>query len=72
MALATIPFRLNSEITIVIVRMLRITSSESRSLMSHTSTCLPPLMNGTLFSFSAWRVSLTPMKPSTAAKPYFR
>ena len=45
------------------------TLSESPVLISTTGTGSPSLMNGTLFSCSAWRMSLTPMKPRIAARP---
>jgi hypothetical protein len=47
----------------------RMTLSESPVLISTTGTGSPSLMNGTVFSCSAWRMSLTPMNPRMAASP---
>jgi hypothetical protein len=45
------------------------TLRERPVLISTTSTGSPPLMNGTLFSGRACRISLTPMKPRIGARP---
>ncbi|CPU64550.1 Uncharacterised protein [Mycobacteroides abscessus] len=36
------------------------------------SRCSPPLMNGSVFSCSASRMSLTPMNPRMTARPIGR
>ena len=45
------------------------TASDRPVLISTTSTGSPSLMNGTLFSCSACRISFTPMKARIAASP---
>ena len=45
------------------------TPNETAVLISTTVTGSPPLMNGTLFSCRACRISFTPMKARMAARP---
>ena len=60
---------LNSDATTVTTRTPRMTLRDTPVLISTTVTCSPSLMNGTLFSCRACRISFTPMKARIAASP---
>ena len=67
-----LPFGLSSEAATVRTRTPMMTVRENPVLISTTPTGCPPLMNGTVFSCRACRISFTPMNDSTTASPVGR